>query len=307
MEYIKDTLDFHITEPSVVTLGKFDGLHRGHGLLVRTVLDKSRNLGLKSVAFTFDILPRAKLLEEKAPVLTLNEEKAALFEHAGVDYLIECPFTEEVRGMKPTEFIAWIVKSLHIKCMVVGKDFRFGYQRAGDYRVLEEHAAEFGYEAIMVEKLQENGRDISSTYIREELLRGHIGQANRMLGYEYSVKSPVVQGEQLGRTIGIPTVNMILPDGKLLPMNGVYVTRVLCGGRQYRGVSNVGCKPTIAGTHPVGVETHILDFGGELYGRTVEIRFLEFLRPEQRFESLDALKQQMQADIAAARHFHGLQ
>lgn len=304
MEYIKNTLDFQIEYPTVVTLGKFDGLHRGHGLLVEALLDKSRGCGWKSVVFTFNIPPRTKVLEEKAELLTTNEEKVSLFEQTGVDYLIECPFTEEVRSMEPKKFIAWIVRVLHIKCIIVGKDFRFGYNRAGDYHVLEECSAEFGYETVTIEKMQEEGRDISSTYIREELLCGNMEKVNHMLGYEFFVKGPVVHGQRIGRTIGIPTINMVFPEEKLLPMKGVYVTRVFYGGRWYPGVSNIGCKPTIAGEHPIGMETHIMDFNREIYGQAVEVRFLSFLREEHKFASIVALKQQLQADIAEAKKYY---
>lgn len=304
MEYIKNTLDFQVENPTVITLGKFDGLHRGHELLMEALLNKSHACGWKSVVFTFDIPPRTKVLEEKAALLTTKAEKVYLFEQTGVDYLIECPFTEEVRSMDPAKFIEWIVKTLHIKCIVAGKDFRFGYNRAGDYHVLEKYAAVYGYETMILDKMQEDGRDISSTYIREELFRGHIEKVNHMLGYEFFVKSFVVHGKKIGRTIGIPTINMVFPEEKLLPPNGVYVTRVVCNDKWYQGVSNVGCKPTIGADNPIGVETYIIDFCQDLYDQLVEVHFLSYLRPEKKFASMEELKQQMQSDIAEARNYY---
>ena len=206
--------------------------------------------------------------------------------------------------MEPELFIKWIVEALTIKCIVVGKDFRFGHDRAGDYRTLEKFASKYGYEVIVLEKMQEDGRDISSTYVREEIAKGNIPKANHLLGYEYFVKSKVVHGKRIGRTIGIPTINMILPAEKLLPPNGVYVTKVFVGENWYMGVSNVGCKPTIAGDNPIGVETYIIDFCQDVYGKEVTVKFLEFLRPEKKFDSIEDLKTQMNADIVRAERYY---
>ena len=179
-----------------------------------------------------------------------------------MDYLIECPFTPEVMCMEPKAFIEWMVNALHARCFVIGNDFRFGHNRAGDYEVLRQYAVEFGYEVVVLDKIQEDGRDISSTYIREEIGQGHIEKANNLLGYEFFAKSMIIHGKQLGRKIGIPTINMEFPPEKLLPPNGVYVTRVLMDGVWHKGVTNVGCKPTVSDSHLIGVETHILDFSG---------------------------------------------
>lgn len=303
MEYIKKTLDFQIKDPSVITLGKFDGLHRGHELLMESLFEKSNQNGYKSVVFTFDIPPKKQVQGENGYVITTNDEKHDIFERTGVDYLIECPFTTEVMHMEAEKFISWIVQALSVKCIVVGTDFRFGYQRTGDYKVLEQYAQVYGYEVIVINKMQEEGRDISSTYVREEIQKGNIKKANHLLGYEYFVKSVVVHGKQIGRTIGIPTINMVLPKEKLLPPYGVYITRVMIDEKWYTGVSNVGCKPTIEGEHPVGVETYIIDFCQDLYDKVITVQFLDFIRPEMKFPSIDALKTQMNSDIAQAQNY----
>lgn len=304
MEYIKNTTDFHVTESSVMTLGKFDGLHRGHELLMETLKNKSAEEGYKAIVFTFDIPPRSHVEKVETKVLTTNEEKHIIFEESGVDYLIECPFTEKVMCMEPEVFIKWIVDSLSVKCIVAGKDFRFGYKRAGDYKVLKEFAPKYGYEVIIIDKMQDSGRDISSTYVREEIAKGNIKKANHLLGYEYFVKSKVVHGKQIGRTIGIPTINMQLPREKLLPPFGVYVTRVMVGEKWYMGVSNVGCKPTIEGNNPIGVETYIIDFCQDLYDKVITVKFLEFIRPEKKFDSIEELKEQMTEDIVQAERYY---
>lgn len=304
MKYINNTLDFKIEEDTVITLGKFDGLHRGHELLMENLLDLQERKGLRSVVFTFDIPPKAKVCKEMAKQLTTNAEKLHIFEKTGVDYLIECPFTDEVRAMDPETFIRWIVESLHVRYIVVGKDFRFGYQRAGDYQILKQNEQTYGYQTIVLEKIQEDGRDISSTYIREELAAGNLEKANHLLGYDFFIRNPVIHGKQIGRTIGIPTINMRVAPEKIIPPHGVYVTRVVIGENWYMGVTNVGCKPTIEGDNPVGVETYIMDFCQNLYDREVQIDFLSYIRPEKKFSSLDELKAQMRKDIRMSRNYY---
>jgi riboflavin kinase/FMN adenylyltransferase len=301
MKYIRKSLDFYIEETSVVTLGKFDGLHRGHELLIQEILRLSKEQEHVSVVFTFDIPPKVKVSDLSCKVLTTNEEKQHIFENIGVDYLIECPFTKEVMCMEPKEFIAWISTRLNMKYVVVGDDFRFGHNRQGDYQTLITHEEEFGYKTIVVKKIQDNGRDISSTYIREEITKGNITKANQLLGYEYLVKSSVIHGNRIGRTIGIPTINMQLPEEKLLPPNGVYVSRVTIADKEYMGVTNIGSKPTVSQTGQIGVETHILDFSEDVYDRLIAVSFIEFIRPEMKFNSIEELQKQMQEDIAYAR------
>lgn len=303
MEYIKNTLEFKIAEPSVITLGKFDGLHRGHELLMENLLKQSEENGYRSVVFTFDIPPSQNVKKVESQVITTNEEKHEIFERTGIDYLIECPFTKEVMCMEPEDFIAWLVHDLSVKCIVVGEDFHFGHNRGGDYRVLQKNAAKYGYEVVVLRKMQEDGRDISSTFIREEIAQGNIEKANHLLGYEFFLKSKVVHGKKIGRTIGIPTINMVLPKEKLLPPNGVYITRVVIGNKSYKGITNVGCKPTIEGFHPIGVETHILDFEQNLYDEIITVEFLQFVRSEMKFQSIDELKAQMNRDIMKAENY----
>jgi len=303
MQYIHNTFDFKIEEDTVITLGKFDGLHRGHELLMENLLNWREKYHYKAVVFTFDIPPRQQVNGVDTRVLTTNEEKRAIFERSGVDYLIECPFTPEVMCMEPKAFIEWMVTALRARCFVIGNDFRFGHNRTGDYKVLRQYAAEFGYEVVVLDKIQEDGRDISSTYIREEIGQGHIEKANHLLGYEFFAKSRIIHGKQLGRKIGIPTINMEFPPEKLLPPNGVYVTRVLMDGVWHKGVTNVGCKPTVSDSHLIGVETHILDFSGNVYGKEAEVCFLHYIRPEQKFASIEELQAQMERDVMTSRQF----
>lgn len=297
MKYIRNTVDFQIEEDTVISLGKFDGIHRGHELLMERLAEKKRE-GLKAAIFTFDIPPRRNVQHVEAKVLTTNEEKMHIFEEMGIDYLIECPFTEEVMHMEPEDFIRMLVERLHVKCIVAGEDFRFGHNRRGDYRMLQEYAGKLGYEALILKKMKEDARDISSTFVREEIAAGNIEKANHLLGYRYFVKGMVKHGNQIGRTIGIPTLNLIPPEEKLLPPFGVYVSEVVIGEERYQGVTNVGCKPTIEGNNPVGVETYLLDFHENVYDRIVTVEFISKIRAEHKFENIEALKEQMENDIA---------
>lgn len=293
MKYIRRTLDFQIEESTAVTLGKFDGLHRGHELLMQTVLDCSKKYGVASVAFTFDMSPQS--------VLTTNEEKQYIFEKQGIDYLIECPFTKEVMTMEPEQFIDWMVNALQVKYVVVGDDFHFGHNRAGDFQTLLNFEEKYGYKTIVIDKLKDLNRDISSTYVREEIGKGNIRKANQLLGYPYFIKSEILHGKKLGRKLGIPTINMVLPANKLLPPNGVYLTEVIIEDRVYMGVSNVGYKPTVSEEMVLGVETYIDDFNQDVYGQKIVVSFLEFIRSEMKFSSIEELQNQMRQDIEYAR------
>ena len=302
MKYIKNTTEFYIEENTVLSLGKFDGIHRGHELLLSHMAAKKKE-GLAAAIFSFDIPPSRNVLGAASKVLTTNAEKMHIFERLGVDYLIECPFTQEIRCMEAEAFIEKIARQLRVKCMVVGEDFRFGHQRRGDYRMLLAQEKQFGYQAIVVEKMQEDERDISSTFIREEIAAGNIAKANHLLGYRYFVTGEVVHGNQFGRTMGIPTMNQLPPEEKLLPPNGVYVTETVIGEKRYRGITNVGCKPTVGEKNPIGVETHLFDFEEDVYGRIVTVEFLASVRSERRFSSVEELKSQMQRDIICGRTF----
>lgn len=300
MEYIKNTTEFSISEETAVSLGKFDGIHKGHVRLLEYLKEKKR-LGQKSVVFTFDIPPRQRVgAWEQSKILTTNEEKMRLFEQNGMDYVIECPFTPEIMHMEAEDFVNMIVRRLHIKSLVVGSDFHFGHNRRGDYQLLRALAGVYGYDVKVVDKVQENGRDISSTLVREEILAGRIESANKLLGYPYFVQGKVVHGNEMGRLFGAPTANLLPPEEKLLPPYGVYVTRTSISGRGdrvYGGITNVGCKPTIQGSNPVGVETHLFDFDEWIYDREIKVEFLKRVRQEQKFDSLEQLKLQMNKDI----------
>ncbi len=303
MEYIRGTTEFQIKEPTVISFGKFDGLHRGHELLMDYMFRKKKQ-GRKTVVFTFDIPPKKLAHQSESRVITTNEEKMHVFERIGIDYLVECPFTPEIMCMEPENFLKKIVTSLNVKSMVAGRDFHFGHNRAGDYHTLEKYAGILDYEVEIVEKMQYEGRDISSTYVREAISEGNIELANHLLGYHFFVQGVVTHGRHMGGPVlGFPTVNLIPSSEKILPPNGVYITETTIDDAVFQGISNVGCKPTIEGVHPIGVENHIFDFNRNVYGNYVKIEFLKRVRAEHKFASIDELTGQMQEDIAYARAF----
>ncbi len=300
MRYEKDFLHLQLTEPTVLSLGKFDGLHRGHELLMESVFEKAQT-GLKAAVFTFDIPPVR--MDSMHQVITTNEEKQKLFLERGVDYLIECPFTEEIMHMEAEQFIEEIVRRLCVKWIVVGTDFHFGHNRRGDYHMLQEYAPVYGYQLRVVQKMQYQGRDISSTYIREALLKGSIEFANELLGYPYFIRGKIIHGNQIGRTIGFPTININPPPQKLLPPYGVYVSRIRLDGKRYGGITNIGKKPTIRGDYPAGAETYIYDFHGDVYEKTARVELLHFERPEMRFAGIGELRAQLEKDLAYGRAY----
>lgn len=301
MKIINETLDFYVPGESAITLGKFDGIHKGHQKLMRMILSKKEQ-GLKSVVFTFGQMPGTVFYGKGRTILTRMERRAHL-ESMGIDYMVECPFVPEIIQMDPERFVEDIlVNQLHAKYIAVGPDFRFGHNRKGDVRLLRRLAPACGYEVEVFEKECLEDKVISSTYVRHMLEIGEMETVEKLLGYSYYVSGTVVHGHAIGRKLGIPTINLIPDDEKMLPPNGVYLTKTIFDSNEYFGITNIGIKPTISGEEAKGVETHLFDFDGDLYDREMVVRFYAFERPERRFESLEDLKQQLAADIEWGRN-----
>lgn len=306
MRIISGTKEFQIQEPTAVTIGKFDGRHKGHQKLLRQMLALRRQQGLRTAILTFDMAPGGVVSGKAIKLITTNQERRNNMEKMGIDYLVEYPFNQEVAHMPAEDFVAKIlVGQMTAKAIVAGTDCGFGYQRAGDAKLLAELAPKYGYQAIIIEKEQDDHRDISSTYVREELKAGNMEKANQLLGEPYAIHGTVIHGNHIGGPrLGFPTANIIPPEEKYLPPYGVYVSRVLIDGKYYGGVSNIGRKPTIAGDNPVGVETFVMGFQEDLYGKNIEVQLLNFERPEQKFDGLEELKQRIELDKEyAAKYF----
>ena len=295
MEYLSGLSGLYIYEETAVTLGKFYGLHRGHQKLIKRTMGYQRQ-GYKSTVFTLDFGRKEMLLT--------GEERREILEKKGVSYLIDCPFLPEVASMEPEDFIqSVLVDKLHAKKIVVGEDFHFGHNRKGDARLLKELEHIYEYEAEIVRKEKEGDREISSTYIREELAEGNMAKVNELLGYEYFVRGEIVHGRGMGGpVIGVPTINQVPADEKLLPPRGVYTTVTSVAGQTFGGVSNVGTKPTVDGGF-MGVETHLFGCTSTLYGHEATVKFLNYQRREKKFPSLTELRAQLAEDEKNGKDF----
>lgn len=295
MQYINHT-EFKLKN-TAVSLGKFDGLHRGHRKLFEAIQKEQKN-GLTGVVFSF-LLPPGTFLENKeVNLIYTEEEKKNLLEHMGMDVLVSYPFDKASLSMEPEDFVRDIlIEKLDAKVIVVGSDFRFGHNRRGDVKLLEELSLKYGYQLQVFEKVTMEGDIVSSTRIRSELSKGKMELAARLLGEPYSITGEVVHGRKLGRTIGMPTINMALPKEKLLPPNGVYASITEIDGKEYQGVTNIGVKPTVGAEEEERLaETYIFDYRGDLYGRVLKVSLYAYERPEKKFASVEELKQQMERD-----------
>ncbi len=297
MIYYKKLEDIKQEAPVVVTLGKFDGVHRGHQKLLHEVFEIAKKQKLKTCVFTFSVLPQAKLMHKKSMTILSNAERRAFLENIGTDILIECPFTDAIRNMEPEEFVQEIlIDRLKCRAAVVGTDFRFGKDRAGTPETLAEAGKKLGIDVRIIDKLMYGDREISSTFIREELVKGDIRKVNELLGYPFYVEGPVVHGEHNGTKIGFPTANLKPDERKILPPNGVYKTETTIHGKRYRSITNVGTRPTLGG-QTVSIETNILEFDRDIYEEFIKVDFISFIRPERKFADLGELKKQIEEDI----------
>jgi riboflavin kinase/FMN adenylyltransferase len=287
---------------AAITIGNFDGVHRGHGALVAAAAAWARPRAGRIVALTFDPHPARQLDPRRAPrTLTTLEQKHELLAGLGVQTLAVLPFTEAVASEPPEQFVREVlVGALEAKRVVVGEGFRFGHERRGDAALLRTLGAELGFEVEVVPPVLDDGRPISSSRVREALARGGAREAWALLGRPYFIDGQVVEGEGRGRRLGIPTANLET-ENEILPTRGVYASRCrLPDGAWVPAVANLGRRPTFGGTLPT-VEAHLIGFEGELYGATVRLEFQARLRDERRFTGPDALVAQIREDVARAR------
>lgn len=304
MQIIERTTAFWLNGKSAVAIGKFDGVHLGHRKLIDRITEQKK-AGLTATVFTFDTSAAAFFGGDEKE-LTTPAEKRSIFAELGVDVLIEFPLNKETAATEPEEFIRkYLAAQMQTAYICAGTDLSFGRNGAGGYGLLAEYAGVYGYRTELIEKVTVGGAEVSSTRVRAAVRAGDMEAAAQMLGTPYSVSGTVVHGRQLGRTIGMPTAN-IVPDGaKLLPPHGVYYSRAVTGGRAYRSISNVGCKPTVDAQSAVGVETYLYDFDDDLYGRDMKVELLAFRRPEMKFDGVAQLRARMEADIAAGKEYRG--
>jgi riboflavin kinase/FMN adenylyltransferase len=304
MELITGTADFQLHKPSVSAIGKFDGVHLGHQRLLQVLLEQKKQ-GLQAAIFTFDPSPAELFSGKKIPGLSTKEEKRELFEKAGVDVLIEFPLTKESAAMAPEDFVRDVLsRRMQAECVVAGSDVSFGAGGAGGIAMLQHMAPELGYTFRVVDKVTVDKAVVSSTRIRNAVEDGNMEDAAKLLGSPYSISGTVARGNAIGRTIDMPTLNVAFPAEKVIPPFGVYYSKVYVEdtGKSYHGITNIGRKPTV-GNYDTGAETYLYDFDGDLYDHRIKVELLSFKRPEKKFENLEALKKQLQADKEAGREY----
>ena len=282
----------------MVTIGTFDGLHIGHRKILERIIHSALELNCESIVLTFFPHPRM-VLQESSEVKLLNtiDEKIALLENIGIDNLIIHPFDKEFSRLSAEEFVKNIlVDQFNIQKIIIGHDHRFGRNRTADINDLIEFGKEYGFEVEQISAQEIDEIAVSSTKIRNAILDGNIALANNYLGYPYFFSGEVVKGKQLGRTIGFPTANIhIKEDYKLIPKNGVYVVKSKQNNQTIFGMMNIGTRPTVNGENQT-IEVHFFDFDEDIYNQIIGVEILEFIRDEYKFESLDALKNQIQKD-----------
>lgn len=285
-----------------LTIGTFDGVHRGHQLLISRLKDEASARGLQAVALTFEDMPICLLQPDKCPLLlTLPEEKIAAFARTPLDHLFIVPFTREIARQNARPWMERWVETIGLKLFVGGPDFALGRDREGTIGHLRSLGAELGFEALALdEKLLEGEAPISSTRSRGVIESGQVERAPAFLGRHYRLSGRVVSGQQLGRTLGVPTINIEPHPRKCLPANGVYAVRVRWDDQLFGAALNIGTRPTVDGTRRQ-IEFHVLDQDIQTSPTLVEVEFIARLREERRFDDIEALLTQMKQDIATAR------
>jgi len=291
-------------EKRVIALGFFDGVHLGHAALLWCTNARAEELGVKPFVLSFDTHPGQFISGETVPLINSPEGRVDLIRRLfGIYDVLLLHFDGRMRQMGWREFVAVLQEEFGAVHLVCGRDFRFGYRGEGTAELLQEACETRGMGCDVVEEVCMDGGAVSSSRIRTLLQDGALAEANRLLGHPHTLVDTVRHGYKLGRTLGAPTINMLFPEGVLKLPFGVYATRVYIGDEAYYAVTNVGIRPTAGKREQVTVESYILDFAADLYGREVRVEFFHYLRPEIKFEGLEALKTQIKVDVEATRAY----
>lgn len=294
-----------IKGPTGVGLGNFDGLHIGHMALINTLINKSKFDGLESMIYTFTKHPE-NILRKKliTPLLTTESKKIQLLNETSLDYLYFEEFDEKFSRMQPEEFVEQVlVDRLNIKLAVAGFDYRFGYKGQGDTELLKKLGEKFGFKTIVIPPVKVDNEIISSTLIREQVMKGNMEKVFKLLGRHYSITGKVESGRRVGSKLGFPTANLHPEVYLILPHDGVYITKTLVDGVLHNSITNIGKNPTFENDGKLRVETHIFNFKDEIYGKDIEVFFISMIRGEKRFSSKDELLEQVNKDISVAKSY----
>ena len=282
---------------TIITLGKFDGNHIGH----RSLFDMAKKIKsesstpLSTVVFTFDKNPKTLMGSEETESLYTSAERLRLEETEGLDFVYIWPFTKESMAMEPEDFVREVLwEDLGVKHIVVGEDFRFGKDRKGDVSLLKSLEGKFSFQVHALSKVTYKGSPVSSTRIKEEILKGNLEDANYMLGSPFSIEGKVVSGNHVGKGLGFPTINFDVPEGKIIPPAGVYATRTYIGNSSYIGMTNIGTRPTFKDGRGKTIETNIFDFDRDVYGKKARVEFYKYIRPERAFSDPEELEKELE-------------
>ncbi len=299
--HLRNLADARLETESVVTIGVFDGVHRGHQALASELVQRARHAGRKAVVITFFPHPDKVLAStEQRYYLTPPNERAKLLLDLGVDLVITHPFDDATRQLRAVDFVTLLMRHLRMRELRVGAEFALGFQREGDIAFLRAQGKQRGFHVTTVAPVIAHGERIRSSDLRELVRAGDMRGAAALLGRSYSLRGEVVMGEQRGRTIGFPTANLAVWREQIVPARGVYAAWALVNGARHMAATNIGVRPTFAG-ESLSVEAHLLDFHGDLYGAHMTLSFVERLRMEQKFGGLDELTAQIRADVVAVR------
>ena len=300
MLVIRHTVDFRIELPTIVTIGTFDGVHVGHQKILNRLRELKAKTGLKTVVLTFEPHPRKILFPEQQDLklISLVDEKLNLLKGYGVDYTVVYPFTEAFSQSSAAYYIEHVLlKQLNVRHLVIGHDHRFGMNRSGNIKSLLDYSAKEKFEVEQISAKDIDNIAISSSKIRKALEDGNIERANEFLGHPFSIMAEVIKGKQLGRQLGYPTANLFIDDkDKLVPKIGVYFVEVSVSEKQYFGMMSIGTNPTTDSDNTLKLEVHLFDFEDDIYGKFITVNFVKRLRDELKFDSITALKHQIERD-----------
>lgn len=296
MDIVKSVWDVDNIGESVVTIGNFDGLHYGHKALIKKAVECSKKKNIKSIVFTFENHPVNYFGKYSVKNIIGDDDKIKKLNKLGIDMMVNIPFDEEMTKISAEDFAKKILKEkLGAKQVIVGHDFTFAKNKEGDTKLLKILGNKYNFKVDVVSPVKINDIRVSSTYIRTLIAEGSVDKVKEYLGRNYQLEGEVIKCKQIGRTIGFPTANIKIEDEILIPKCGIYATKVYIDDEMYFGATNIGYNPTVNGKN-LSVETHILDFDEEIYGKNLKLEFLERIRDEKKFESLENLKLQLKND-----------